>query len=85
MAATHDRPAPGRNGAAAGPHADEAAAPEETPGLEALIAEAEALGALAQQAATRLGGLAAGLRQHRRQSRAVQAAMSSLRQLRLGG
>ena len=36
-----------------------------------------------QEASTRLARLLAGLKQHRRQSRAVQVAMQSLRQLKL--
>ena len=46
--------------------------------------EAETLRALLQQAQLRLGRLLAALKHDRRHSRALQAAMASLRQLRLG-
>ncbi len=49
-----------------------------------LIEEAEKLRTVFADAATRLARLSAGLKQHRRQSRAVQAAMQSLQQLKLG-
>jgi hypothetical protein len=48
-----------------------------------LIAEAEAMRTLLQDASTRVARLLAALKQHRRQSRAVQAAMHSLKQLQL--
>ena len=50
-----------------------------------LIAEAEELRTVMLDASTRLSRLLSGLKQHRRQSRAVQAAMQSLQQLKLGG
>ena len=90
MAIPPERNGSGRNGSNRTTHPP--AAPADPPGmsaegasLEELIAEAEALRGLAQQTAVRLGRLAAGLKQQRRQARAVQAAMTSLRQLRLGG
>jgi hypothetical protein len=49
------------------------------------IAEAEALRGLLQQSLTRLGRLLAALKHHRRQAKAVGAAMQSLRRLRLEG
>ena len=48
-----------------------------------LIAEAEELRNVMMDASARLSRLLSGLKQHRRQSRAVQAAMQSLKQLRL--
>jgi hypothetical protein len=53
-------------------------------GIPDLVAEVESLRTLLQEAATRAGRLAAALKQQRRQSRAVQAAMSALKQLQLG-
>ena len=50
-----------------------------------LIAEAEALRTVMLDASARLSHLLSGLKQHRRQSRAVQAAMHSLKQLKLDG
>ena len=50
-----------------------------------LIAEAEELRTVMLDTSTRLSRLLSGLKQHRRQSRAVQAAMHSLQQLKLGG
>jgi hypothetical protein len=61
--------------------------PREPPGGQANaeacdpLAEAEAVRALLAQAQGRLAHLTAALKQHRRQARAVQAAMRSLRQL----
>lgn len=49
-----------------------------------LLAEVEALRTLLQEAVARTGRLTAVLKHQRRQSRAVEAAMSALRQLRLG-
>jgi len=46
------------------------------------LAEAEALRALLGEALSRTSRLVACLKQHRRQSRAVQAAVASLRRLR---
>src|SRR5262249_4029694 len=52
-------------------------------GLADAIAEAEALRALLHDASARTARLLAALKHQRRQSRAVQQAMASLRQLRL--
>jgi hypothetical protein len=49
------------------------------------VAEAEALRGLLQQSLTRLGRLLAALKQQKRQAKAVEAAMQSLRRLRLDG
>ena len=46
-----------------------------------LIAEVEAIRSVLSEANTRLGGLLTALKQHRRQAKAVQAAVASLRQL----
>jgi hypothetical protein len=54
-------------------------------GIDDLIAEAEALRTLLSDASTRAGRLLAALKQHRRQARAVRAAVNSLRQLPLDG
>ncbi len=65
---------PPQDGAAA-PHA--AGSPES--GLETLLAEAEALRGLLQEAQGRLGRLLAGLKHQRRQAKAVETALASLR------
>ena len=49
--------------------------------LDELIREGEELRALLHEAHVRAGRLLAGLKHHRRQARAVQQAMASLRQL----
>jgi len=49
-----------------------------------LIEEAEGLRTVFADASTRLARLLAGLKQHRRQSRAVEVAMQSLKRLKLG-
>jgi hypothetical protein len=54
-----------------------------SPNIAELISEAEALRTDMVDASARLARLLSGLKQHRRQSRAVQAAMQSLKQLRL--
>ncbi len=59
------------------------AAPPDPAALDPL-AEAEAVRALLSEAQSRLGPLAAILKQHRRQARAVAAAMAQLRNLPLG-
>ena len=59
--------------------------PEQAGGLEDLIVETEALRRALQEAAARAGRRASALRLQRRQSRAVQAAVATLRQLQLGG
>jgi hypothetical protein len=56
----------------------------ESPGIEEIITEAEAVRAQLQEASGRMARLLAALKHQRRQSRAVQAAMASLRQLQLG-
>ena len=53
-------------------------------GIPDLIAEAEQLKTMAQDLTARLGRLINGLKQHRRHGKAMEAAMNSLRQLRLG-
>ena len=53
-------------------------------GIEGLVAEAEGLRHCLQEAAGRAGRLVAALRQQRRQSRAVLAAVEALRHLKLG-
>jgi hypothetical protein len=58
--------------------------PERGSGINELIAEAEALRNLLGEAATRSHRLLAALKQHRRQAKAVQAAVGALRQLDLG-
>ena len=58
---------------------------EAAPGIEELIAEAEGLRRALQEAAARAGRLLAALKQQRRQTKAVEAAVATLRQLRLGG
>jgi hypothetical protein len=52
--------------------------------FEDVIAEAEALRTVVQDANARTTRLLAALKHQRRQSRAVRAAMQSLQQLRLG-
>src|SRR5262249_27892381 len=54
-------------------------------GLAELIAETEALRAQEQEALARLTRLLAGLKQFRRQGRALQAAVASLKGLKLEG
>jgi hypothetical protein len=69
---------PGRNGPAA-------AAPSPEPANAGtpldLVSEAEAVRALLAEAQARVGRLLAALKQQRKQSRAVRAAVASLRQL----
>jgi hypothetical protein len=57
--------------------------PDHAAGLEDLITETEGLRRALQEAAARAGWLAGALRQQRRQSRAVQAAVEALRGLKL--
>ena len=52
--------------------------------IEDVIAEAESLRSVMQDASARTARLLAALKHQRRQSRAVRAAMQSLQQLRLG-
>jgi hypothetical protein len=56
-------------------------APQARPAPEDPLSEAEAVRALLAEAQSRLARLLAALKQHRRQARAVQAAVASLRQL----
>jgi hypothetical protein len=58
---------------------------EGCPSITELIAEAEALRASVQESSARLTRLIAGLKQHKRASLAMRAAMQSLRQLKLDG
>ena len=72
-------PAPQNNGQPPRP-----AAPPVAPqpaGLVALVEEAEAVRSLLREAYGRLGRLVAALKEQRKQTRAVQAAVASLRQL----
>ena len=64
-------------------HGNGDAAPPDPSALD-LLAEAETLRALLAEAQSRLGRLAAALKQHRRQARAVADAMVKLRNLPLG-
>jgi hypothetical protein len=77
-------PAPTGNGHVPEDHAS-STAPDRSGGLNDLIAEVESLRNLLGDAASRAHRLLAALKQHRRQAKAVQAAVTSLRQLRLGG
>jgi hypothetical protein len=74
-------PRPAQNGNA--PHDDVPAAPNGARAVEAdletLLAEGEALRGLLQEAHGRLGRLLAGLKHHRRQAKAVETALASLR------
>jgi hypothetical protein len=76
-----DMPPPSGNGHAP----DDRVPPERNAGIGELIAEAEALRNVLSEASARSARLVAALRQHRRQARAVQAAVVTLRQLDLGG
>jgi hypothetical protein len=61
----------------------EAPAQETTPaacGIDEVIAEADALRTVLSEAVTRISRLAAGLKRQRRQGRALEAALASLRQ-----
>jgi hypothetical protein len=61
------------------------ASAEGCPSIMELIAEADALRACLQESSDRLARLLAGLKQHKRVSRAMRAAVQSLRQLKLDG
>ena len=78
-------PAPPSNGHAAHNTADTSAIGQRSQSIVDLIAEAEELRTVVLDASSRLSRLLTGLKQHRRQSRAVQAAMQSLKQLKLDG
>jgi hypothetical protein len=58
---------------------------EGCPSIMEMIAEAEALRTSLQESSDRLARLLAGLKQHKRVSRAMRAAVQSLRQLKLDG
>jgi hypothetical protein len=82
---SRQKPAPSGNGNHR-PEGRPAAEAAECPsGIEDLIAEAVALRDLLGDAAARSARLVAALKQQRRQSKAVQSALVSLRQLNLGG
>jgi hypothetical protein len=68
---------------AAAPNGRDGDVPPESWTLADVIAEAEALRASLQEASGRTGRLLSALKHQRRQSRAVKAAMDSLRQLQL--
>ena len=53
-------------------------------GIDELLGEAESLRQTLSEAAARSARLVAAVKQHRRQARAVEAAVSSLRDLRIG-
>jgi hypothetical protein len=78
-------PAPNPNGHSANGSSETAVTREGGPSIGELFAEGEELRNLLQDASVRLSRLLSGLKQHRRQSRAMQAAMQSLRQLKLDG
>jgi hypothetical protein len=77
-------PAPQNNGQATRPGgpllAPTPGAPQQS-GLVALVEEAEAVRSLLREAYGRLGRLVAALKEQRKQTRAVQAAVAFLRQL----
>ena len=75
-------PSPSNNG-----HSSEDRSPvssERTGGIEELLSEAESLRQSLSEAAARAARLVGALKHHRRQARAVHAAVSSLQQLRIG-
>ncbi len=75
-------PSPSNNG-----HSSEDRSPvstDRTGGIEELLSEAESLRQSLSEAATRAARLVGALKLHRRQARAVHAAVSSLQQLRIG-
>ena len=76
-------PAPPSNGHPAHHTADTNANGQRSLSIVDLINEAEELRTVVLAASSRLTRLLSGLKQHRRQSRAVQAAMQSLKQLKL--
>ena len=76
-------PSPQPNGHTIGPH-DVPARGERPVALMDLITEAEELRTVLADASTRLGRLLSGLKQHRRDSRVMQAAVESIKQLKLG-
>ena len=74
-------PAPQSNGHSTHNAADTSANGPRSQSIVDLMTEAEELRTVVLAASSRL--LLSGLKQHRRQSRAVQAAMQSLKQLKL--
>ena len=76
-------PAPPSNAHPAHHTVDTSAHSQRSPSIVDLIAETEELRTVVLDASSRLSRLLTGLKQHRRQSRAVQAAMQSLKQLKL--
>ena len=77
-------PLPPNNGHASHTAPESPARGERSVAITDLIAEAEELRTVLLDAATRLTRLLSGLKQHRRDSRAMQAAMQSLKQIKLG-
>jgi uncharacterized protein YlxW (UPF0749 family) len=78
-------PSPNSNHpSAASNHDNDSASSERGANIVELLAEAEQLRSILQDATARLSRLMNGLKQHRRQGRAMQAAMQSLKQLQLG-
>jgi hypothetical protein len=59
--------------------------PERLGGINDLITELEGLRNTLGEAANRAHRLLSALKQHRKQAKAVQAAVASLRQMKLGG
>ena len=76
-------PAPSTNGHRPDDDRRNSPAPER-PGLEEMIAEAEALRAQLAEASQRAARLLAALKQQRRHSRVLRTAIDSLRELKLG-
>jgi hypothetical protein len=77
-------PAPDRNGRQPDDRLPPPGTPDRGGGIAELFAEAEALRNLLADAAARAARLVAALKQHRKQARAVEAAIASLRDMRLG-
>ena len=78
--------APQSNGAPANGRSDPSAdSLERCLGLDELLTDAEKLRSQLQEASGRLVRLIGGLKQYRRQTRALQAAVHSLRGLKLEG
>jgi len=65
-------------------HSSEERQPDRNGGINDLIAEVETLRNMLGDAATRAHRLLGALKQHRRQAKAVQAAVGALRHMRLG-
>ena len=77
-------PIPPSNGHASNGTPDSPGRGERSVAITDLIAEAEELRSVLADASGRLTRLLSGLKQHRRDSRAMQAAMQSLKQIKLG-